>query len=706
MHDGGGNPSAPLVALDSPVQPEASGAPDARPSAETGPPPEGKRIKRKDLLNLFNLINFQEGVIFVRFLRPGTEDSVYLRAHPLPCSGETLTCRWTAGVPPASKLETYRFESLLVSDGRSHITVKAEVVELDAQGIVVRMPLSGNETSVRSMDRYACEDVEARLTQSGMSYEGSLEDFNTISLGVKIKSGQKTAYNWLNPDQTVTVMLYRKGVLFYSGECRITRMDKTGAERRVALAPSLCNIQRYRPRRVRCQRQELSPPPIVRFSHPLTGRPLFLNAEDVSGMGVCVEEFFEQASLIPGMLIEDLSVELAGSFLLGCRAQVLYTNIVQKPDGHRAARSGIVFLDLDAQAQVRLSSAVHSSIEGRLSVCGRVEMDELWRFFFESGFIYPSKYLSIHAYKEEFTRTYRKLYLESPSIARHFFFRDKGQIFGHMSMLRYYPDSWIIHHHAASRSGYGLAGVSVLDEAGRFTNDFHLQPSTHMDYLMCYYRPDNRFPRRVFGNVVQDIADRKGSSLDTFAYLKLPVQEESREEFQLFPARDGDIEELSGRYEEASGGLMIDGLALACSEQTDAELTAEYLQQGFRRERRLYSLRNRGRLTAIVQVTVSDLGLNLSNLTNCMQVFVLEPETLSPSALFAALNALRGHYPNEDPPVLVYPEDYLDRHSIPYEKKYILWVLDTCYSDGYFDSVRNTFRRSSSGQEDSRRETG
>jgi hypothetical protein len=323
-------------------------------------------------------------------------------------------------------------------------------------------------------------------------------------------------------------------------------------------------------------------------------------------------------------------------------------------------------------------------------------MDELWRFFFESGFIYPSKYQSIQARKTEFKRTYERLYLESPSIARHFLFVDKGQLFGHMSILRFYANSWIIHHHAASRSGYGLAGVGVLDEVGRYTNDFHLHPAAHMDYLMCYYRPENRFPSRVFGNVAKDLADPKGSSLDEFAYMRLPESdgEEAVEAFQLYPARREDLAELARRYEAVSGGLMLDALDLRAASEEDEELSAEYRRQGLKRERCVYSLKSGGRLLATLLVTVSDLGLNLSSLTSCVHAIVVEPELLSPGALLAALRSLRSHYRDEDPPVLVFPADYLERSSVPFDKRYVLWILDTSRSDAYFKSVSSTFRRS------------
>jgi hypothetical protein len=321
-------------------------------------------------------------------------------------------------------------------------------------------------------------------------------------------------------------------------------------------------------------------------------------------------------------------------------------------------------------------------------------MEELWRFFFETGFIYPSKYLSIEARKEEFKRTYEKLYLDSPSIARHFLIQDKGQIFGHMSMIRFYSNTWIIQHHAAMRDGSGMAGVEVLDQAGRYCNDFHFHPSTHMDFLMCYFRRENRFPYRVFGNIARDIADPKGSSLDSFAFLRLPTEAENDcAPFQLFPARDEDYAELRRYYEGVSGGLMLDALDLNKNEESDGEIAAEFARQGFRRERHVFCLRQEGRLGAVITLTLSDLGLNLSNLTNCVHVVVLDGERLQPKTLFSGLRTLLGHYGAEEVPILSYPIDYLDGHAVPYEKKYILWVVSLDHSDGYFSSIRKTFRR-------------
>jgi hypothetical protein len=675
------------------------------PPAEAVPAPiqiavEGKRVKRKDLLNLFNHINFTEGTIFVRWKHREQGNFLFYQAYPLPCLDENLSCRWMGPDLPLAQLQAYACDSILVTDGYSHVTMAADVIDLDAKGITFRIPLSAYEKTLRTMDRHASVGIAAQVIQEGIRVEGRLVDFNAVSFRVEVEGRTLDSLHWVNTAIAVTLMLHNdEGEFLYSGACTITRLGKGVSKRILVLNPNFSNMHRYKPREYRCKRQILSPAAIARFRHPVTGRQVYLQVENISCTGICVEEFFEHAVLTPGMVIPEIALEIANSFILNCRAQVLYRNVVHNEGERNIVHCGIVFLDMESKDQVQLSAIIHQSVDEKLRICASVDMDELWRFFFESGFIYPSKYLSIQSRKDDFKRTYEKLYLESPSIARHFLFQDKGQIFGHMSMLRYYSNSWIIHHHAASRSGYGLAGVSVLDEMGRFTNDVHLHPSAHMDYLMCYYRRENRFPNRVFGNVAQDIGDKKGSSLDAFAYLYLPP-DAGAEGFQLFPARDDDLAELARRYESVSGGLMLEALDLGSVVERDAGLSAEYARQGFRRERQVFCLKREGKLMAVLLLTISDLGLNLSNLTNCMHAIVLEPALLFPKMLFSALHALRAHYGADEPPILVFPEDYLERYSVPYEKKYILWVLDTSHSDAYFESVRKTFKRSCREEDD------
>jgi hypothetical protein len=688
---------AAVTAAPAPDAPPAAvpAAGEADPEAPAARPPEERRVRRRDLLNLINYVNFREGSIFVRFRNAERGDIVSYQAMPLPCSDERLACRWLIPAVRPESLAGYECAGILISDGQSHVSVEAQLLGMDAEGATFRLPEAGYEREIRSFDRFPCEDIEARLIQSGICFEGALVDFNAASFRVEVRGSPSGSMRWLNPSAPVTALFSKGGTLLYSGECTIRRMSPGRIKRELVLDLASGASRRYPPRRHRGVRLPLTPVPAARFRHPFTGRKIDLQVMDLSAAGMRVEEFLEHSTLLPGLVIPELTIEVGNSPLLSCRAQVLYRNVEAKEGGKGSARCGIVFLDMESQDQARLSALLHQSIDDRLRICGSVDMEELWRFFFESGFIYPSKYLAIHARKDEFKRTYDKLYLKSPSIARHFIFQDKSVIFGHMSMIRFYADSWIIHHHAASRSGYGAAGVEVLDQVGRFVNEFYHHPSSHIDYLLCYYREENRFPSRVFGGVARDIGNPKGSSVDAFSYLHLPEADGPEEPFQLFPARAEDLDEARRSYEKASGGLLFEALDLMGDPDgpEDAALSAEFERQGFMRERRVFCLVAGGGLKALISLALSDMGLNLSNLTNCVHALIVDGQGLSPSVLMAAIRSLLRRYGADDVPVLVFPSSFLDGSAAAKEKEYKLWVLNMEYADGYFDSLNKTFRR-------------
>ena len=692
----------PIVAAPAGAATHADGAscPETSPCPGNPAFKQGRRVHQKDLLNLLNFVNFSEGMVSVCFDAPQEGENLSLEALPQPCIDDRLYCKWlNPGAPPIG-LGAADCRGIIISCGQSHVSAQPEVLSIDAEGIAFRLPDSGYERSLRSVYRHQCEAVEALMVQSGVAFKGRLVEFSAVSCRVEIESGPESSFRWLCASAPVTAMLFKGGSLLYSGECAIARMDGGRLRQAAVLIPRAESIRRYAPRKFRGERHILSPSPVARFRHPLTGRQVDLQVKDISGMGIGVEESVERSVLLPGLMIPGLTIEIANNPVISCAAQVVYRSVASPEGGHAAARSGIVFLDLDPRDEVRLSAFLHPSSDDRFRVCGSVDMEELWRFFFDSGFVYPSKYLSIEARKQEFKRTYEKLYSGSPTIARHFLYQDRGQIHGHISMIRCYSNTWILHHHAASNDGYATAGVKVLDEAGRFVNDFRLHPSAHLGYLICYYREENRFPSRVFGGSTKSIADSKGSSVDALAYLHLSAGPEDGAATQLFPARKEDLAEAVCRYERLSGGLMLDALDLTedSRAEDDAELTAQYASQGFRRDRQVFSLKRQGKLQALIVLTLADLGLNLSNLTNCLHAIVTDGRGLDPASLFSAMRAVQRNYGADGLPALVFPAAYLDDHGIAYEKQYILWVLDTDRGDAYFESLQRIFGRAPHGR--------
>jgi hypothetical protein len=354
-------------------------------------------------------------------------------------------------------------------------------------------------------------------------------------------------------------------------------------------------------------------------------------------------------------------------------------------------------LDINPQDHVTLIGLLHQVRDENAYICNAVDLNALWDFFFETGFIYPSKYAFIEQNKHQIKDTYRRLYSQSPNIARHFIYQDKGVILGHMAMVRFYEDAWLIHHHAARRHALNKAGLVVLDQIGRFSYDAYRLFSMHMNYLICYYRPDNKFPSRVFGGLAAHINNSRGCSLDPFAYMQLETPQGQQAhlppDWKLAPSTLADLEELTDFYDRHSGGLALRALDLEAGVWNSTALSDEYRSHGFTREKYHFSLIRNGDLSAFFIATVSDIGLNLSDLTNCIKVIVLDQKSLPPERLYGALAAIRAKLNQPSMPVLLYPVSYADRRSLPYSKQYVLWTLRTHgQSDKYFQYLNRLLR--------------
>jgi hypothetical protein len=460
------------------------------------------------------------------------------------------------------------------------------------------------------------------------------------------------------------------------------------------LEPVNDNLQRFRPKVHRSTRHKLLPSPQITFRHPIIQRIFSFEINDLSGSGFSVEEYCENSVLLPGMIIPELYIEIANDFKICCKAQVIYRNADETYADETYAKYGIAVIDMDLQGQAKISDLLHRVVNRKSHVCNVVDLEALWKFFFEAGFVYPEKYAFIHTNKGKFRETYEKLYIHSPTMARHFIYQDKGVIEGHMSMVRFYENTWLIHHHVASSSGHSRAGLVVLDQIGRYINEFHSLYSTHMNFVICYFRPDNKFPNRVFGDFTRDLNKPKGSSLDSFAYFHFREafeQHDLSESWALTETQPEDLLELKIFYESASGGLMLNALDLEPDMISSDELNKEYQRLGFKRERRLFSLKKESLLKAVIMITISDIGLNLSNLTNCIHLIVLDSNDVPLNVLRSSFSQISHHYEQKEIPVLLYPVRYAESQSIPYEKIYNLWVLNMQNTDDYFRFMKKLF---------------
>lgn len=138
---------------------------------------------------------------------------------------------------------------------------------------------------------------------------------------------------------------------------------------------------------------------------------------------------------------------------------------------------------------------------------------------------------------------------------------------------------------------------------------------------------------------------------------------------------------------------MLQSMDLTPRHQEDKSLQESYEKAGFHRQQALFALQKNSRTVALFMLLRTEVGLNLSNLTNAITVLVLDNRALPREAFFTAVSLLASKYPHDEVPVLTYPPDYAASQSIEVEKQYSLWVLDCQHLDPYFEFCGNYFKR-------------
>ena len=649
------------------------------------------------LINRINFLHFQSESLTVILTHRKNGRVLRLAAVPESCDSEDFVCTWCDPAPDSVINGDFEVRTLEIPKGHHVLQAEVEEVKISADGLSCQLPEACYQLTSRASRRHNCSGIEASVIQNGAIFSGVLRDFNAAAFRLELQATPPQTFQWLKQDEPLTVIFRQSEKQLLSSPGKILRRHGKRDQQTVVIAPAKAQQCRFPPKKHRNSRRALSPAPEAVFTHPLTKQLIRLDVTDISGSGMAVAEASQEALLLPGMILENLELRLADSFSLRCLAQVIYC---QPPPGEHSSteiKCGLAILDMDVSDHTRLLALLHRADNSRKSVCPKIDVDQLWEFFFDSNFIYPDKYQSLKEYRAEFKQIYSKLYDSAPEIARHFIYQENGRIVGHMAMLRPFSNSWLIHHHAADRRHSRTAGLETLRLVGEAVNEAQALYSAHMDYVMCYFRPENSFPQKIFGSVAKHYDNPQHCSIDTFDYFhyrkKFDVHWQDEDPWELAPATREDLLDIEAFYRNDSGGLMLHALDLDPDHVEDSSLEKSYEKSGFQRQRTLFALKKEGRPIALFMLLRTEVGLNLSNLTNSISAIITDNKALPREAFFTAVSMLASKFPHDEVPVLTYPASYSKSKSIPVEKQYNFWVLDCQSLDPYFDYCSNYFKR-------------
>ena len=669
--------------------PEADGV--SQPTEESR-----QKLSKEQLVNKLNYLNFQDETILINFKHKKYEQAYACPAKPQPCLGEEVVCTWADPSAIKSKLHTHEFESILIKERQWNLEIRLELLALNEEHIHFKIPEIYYQYISKKTHREPCQNVSVQMIQNSVVFRGDLIDFNASEFNVIIQLEPPQTHQWINPDEPVNILLMQENESIYSAECKIVSERSEGIKAEYLIEPTRQNIHRFRKKEFRSTREILTPAPIIRLRHPLTKKVHEYRVIDVSGSGFSVEKTNNTPPLLPGMILPEVTMRFANSLKIQFKAQVIYYRNASYNKSEEKFKCGIGIVEIALNEHENLMGLLHQITDKNAFLSSEIELESLWDFFFESGFIYPNKYKYLHKVKNEIFKTYDILYAQNPDIARHFICKKEDLVQAHMSSIRFYENSWLIHHHAARRSSFKTGGISVLNQIGRFINDSHRFFSAKMDYVFCYFRDTNKFPNRVFGGATRRINNPKACSLDSFAYLhtngfknfdlSVPLN------WELANCKPEDLEEFKSFYETTKDGLMVDALDLSPQSNRLNNLSNIYNKCGLKRERNLYSLKKDNLLKAIIMVNITDKGINLSELTNSITIYIVDPFELPFSILNSIISFILNKVKLKETPVLIYPTDYMANEQVEYERIYSLWILNTNNTDDYFRYLKRLLK--------------
>jgi hypothetical protein len=651
-------------------------------------------LRRKELVDRINYVNFLGQGLAAIFRHTTHESELALPVVPLPCAGDTLDCTWQEeGSAPGGAFTLQRLE-IQERDGTVHIV--PEESRIGDNGISISLPEVSSIVVPAASVRYEAREVDAYLLQNGIRLGFDLVDYSVEDFRLRARDTDAFGYDLLNVDDEVTLVIESDGRTVYSSRCVLATAPGPVGGRFTTLIPCESDTSRFPPLEYRSGRRAIENAPVVYLRNPLSRIEMSYVVSEISGTGFAVEETERDSRLIPGLILFDAKMIFPDRKAITLTIQVVYRQPSATPFYDRC---GIAILDISAEDHLSIMSLLQQNDGNDTFLSAMLNLDDLWRFFFESGFIYPEKYGYVSEIKDALRDTYQKLYCRPNDVARHFVVQRDHRILGHLSMVRFYEKAWLIQHHASVAKEGRAAGLRVLNQVGRYASEAHRFRSMNLRFLMAYYRPENRFPARVFGGLVPFVDDPQECSVDSFALTHIETAPRGDTVLPGLYSIDGmtenDFRFLDFFYSRSSGGMLLEAMHIppyAAASDSESEIEAAFRGIGLERSRRVLALRKNDELVAAMVINRSDVGINLSELTNSITFLVIDQAALPRSVFDIVCREVARTHSTSSVPVLVYPQEAAEALGIAVDRVYNQWIMRTTIGDKYFKHLNGFMR--------------
>jgi hypothetical protein len=287
----------------------------------------------------------------------------------------------------------------------------------------------------------------------------------------------------------------------------------------------------------------------------------------------------------------------------------------------------------------RLSEA-HSSYGVEVNA---LTINQLFALYERTGFLYPGKAARLTPHLGQVRENWRRMLRGGESLLYVLTSGDEKEGRASIAVWRTTYRGWMSQHLVSEHNPLGSRAVML---AGTATSILRGADESYQNW----FRPENRFPSRVFGSMVQTIG-KSLSSVQRHLYFALPraLSLSAAENIRVVPYDSSHKEALSTVAHASRGSVYVSAEELI----SDVELQAVnelYCSVGLRRTRQVW-LAYQGRKNEPVGAAVAyrgPLGVNFSYLENRCDLLVhpavsdFDVPDVTASLLKAALAAYQG----------------------------------------------------------------
>src|SRR5882672_2617908 len=262
-----------------------------------------------------------------------------------------------------------------------------------------------------------------------------------------------------------------------------------------------------------------------------------------------------------------------------------------------------------------------------------IAVGELFALYERTGFLYPDKAARLTPHIEQVRENWRRMLRGGESLLYVLTAGDEERGRASLAVWRTTHKGWMSQHLVSESNPYASRAVMLDAAAASIVKGVDLSAQN-------WFRPENRFPARVFGSMVQTIGESL-SSVQRHAYFAFPrtLSLPTEKRIRVVPYNSSHHEALLEIAAAARGNIYITAEEL----EQDVEFAAVdelYRGVGLRRTRHVW-LAYRANKEEPIGAAIAyrgPLGVNFSYLENRCDL-LLHP-TLPESEVFEAASAL------------------------------------------------------------------